>query len=341
MIVAVLSAATACQGGDSSPGATVTAGTVAAADYAVVTGVVQVGAIPDAQRLPESSVLGGPHFALWASEVATMARLDAEWLRGVRIGHDGDGPLLAGDGRELLLVRLSDIPALKGWQPAGTWHEVDAKVIVDGRARHLGNLTAGDAVLITAVPIHAPVTLMVTDEGKTQSIDLRTGRPGSGAVSAYTRPPSRGSIKYDVPVVPRPEYVGGFNVKVDVSATLRPFDGRRNGVWARSGRMWMDVSLKVTFWGNGTLGGELDVARSLLLHSGATALKVPPGTAPLTLEPASVTDFTVEHRFDVDVPDDLRVITISFKPTGKFTYDGKPLSYRVTGSSSATLKLSR
>jgi hypothetical protein len=331
-----------CSHGGASPGTSRSAGAgiVIPPNYVVVTPVVKMSPIRGAAGLPASSVLGGPNFAVYLSEVATVDHIDPEWVRQSRLATDLTVPWRAPPNHEFVLARLSDVPALGQWHPRSPWSEVTADVVIGGTPRRLAEPQSEGAVLIATVAKGAPVRLEITDQGRTQSIDVRTGAVGPDAVAEYTVPPPSGRVRYDVPVVPRPNYLPRVDVTVELSATVRPFDGRQGGAWAAPGRGWLLVSLKVTFFGYERIAGTLDLPASLRLQSGATALAVPAMKSSVGLAYASVTDYVSSSSFPVDVPVGLRTVAVSFEPKGSFTYDGAPLTYRVAGPTSATLTLS-
>jgi hypothetical protein len=333
---ALLATGSSCARGGSAPtSSTSAADSVAPADYAEVTPVVRMDPIPGATKLPATAVLGGPDFAVHLAETATVDHLDAEWLRRARLAADSAGPLRAAPGQELLLVRLSDIAALRDRRPAGVWNDVQASIVVAGKPRRLANPQAGDAVLVAAVPKDAPVQLTVIDQGRTQSIDLRTGAVGPGAIREYTLPPMKGAVEYDLLVRPSPFFPSATDL--ELSAILRPYDARSG--WAPPGRAWLTMSIKLRLSGPETIAGDLDRAASLRLRSSGKALRVPAGKAEVSQE--NLIEFAASDSFVTSVPAGLRSVTVSFIPKGRLTYDGRPLAYRAAGSTSATLNLAR
>jgi hypothetical protein len=339
MLVALLGAGSACERGGKTPtssasgsGSAAPAGSVAPAGYLKVT-ASRMRPIPGATTLPATAVLGGPDFAVYLSETATVDHLDADWLRAARLAEDTTGPLRAAEGQELLLVRLSDIPALRGSRPVGVWKDVQASVVVAGTPRRLADAQADEAVLVAAVPKGAPAQLTVSDQGRTQSVDLRTGAVGPGAIREYTLPPVKGGVDYYTAARPSPSFPG--STKVEVSATLRSYSS--SGGWAPRGRTWLTVAVEVTLSGPEKIAGELDLASSLRLRSGGKMLRVPAGKAEVAQQ--GLLEFVASGSVAIAVPANLRSVTVSCTPNGRLTYDGRPLTYRAVGSTSATLTL--
>jgi hypothetical protein len=337
MLVGLLGAASACERGGRTPTSSASesgpGGSVAPDGYVTVT-ASRMRPIPGATTLPETAVLGGPDFAVYVSETATVDQLDAEWLRAARVTKEATGPLRAAEGQELLLVRLSNIPALRDSQPVvGVWKDVQASVVVAGTPRRVATPRADESVLVAAVPKGAPAQLTVTDRGRTQSIDLRTGAVGPGAIREYTRPPVKGAVDFYSAAQPSPYFVS--STRVEVSASLRSYntvDG-----WAPAGRLWLTVAVEVTISGDGTTAGEVDLAASMRVRSGGKTLRVPAAKADLSRQ--GLLEFVGSGSFTTGVPAKLRKVTVSFVPKGKLTHDGRRLTFRAVGSTSGTLTL--
>jgi hypothetical protein len=61
------------------------------------------------------------------------------------------------------------------------------KLIVGGEARTLDSHSpSGRRTLLVVAPVGAPIQLVVTDQGRTQSLDLRTGKRGDAVAGFYT-----------------------------------------------------------------------------------------------------------------------------------------------------------
>jgi len=126
----------------------------------------------------------GPHFEMKLSWRATGPALTESGVPAAL------GPARAPDGEELLLVAMEYPHVQDGLDEAPT-----AELVVDGTATALERLTyvdndpefRGGVILMASVPIGRPVALRVTDAGRTQTLDVRTGDRGEDAIDLYYR----------------------------------------------------------------------------------------------------------------------------------------------------------
>lgn len=187
----------------------------------------------------------GPHFEMRLSWRATAPAM----TEGSVPAAPGLEPARAADGEELLLMAMAYPHVQDGLEEAPT-----AELVIDGAATALERLTyvdndpefRGGVILMASVPIGKPVALRVTDAGRTQTLDVRTGERGEDAIDLYYRDntqelstsrsvvagvttseghhPFELTVGYAPPAGSEPTTVG-----------LRPFWD----TWASDGRAWL------------------------------------------------------------------------------------------------------
>jgi hypothetical protein len=119
--------------------------------------------------------------------------------------------------------------------------KVSARIVIDGALRPLKDLPTGGLML--SVPTGHPVALQVTDDGRTQSLDLRTGERGQDAIAGYYRPHDLQVSAADYDATARVTYHG---TQLDVRAQLN-LSGLGGSVepwlpsrgWAPAGTAWL------------------------------------------------------------------------------------------------------
>ncbi|WIV59227.1 hypothetical protein [Amycolatopsis nalaikhensis] len=147
----------------------------------------------------------------------------------------------AADGQEFLRLSATN-PASSDGSAEG----VTAQVVRDGAAHpvRLAELETGG--LVVSVPKGHTATLQVTDEGRTQSLDLRTGRRGADAIPGYY---PKHALTWQ-----RNDYSGSGKTAVggcrQATTMLMTFGLGETAVepwgpglgWARPGRGWLPIS---------------------------------------------------------------------------------------------------
>ena len=264
--------------------------------------------VPGATGLDAGTAyLQGPHFHYAVQETVEATSFEPTHPDRLRLGDQPFVPIRAGTGLTLLVVRLhSPSPANAAGEQTAV---VTARVIVAGRVRDLGPLTQTvDKLLAISLTARAPVSLVISDSGRDQSIDLRTGNRRPDAVAGYypvSHDTTRLSDVIEVPGATR------FELTVTVRGTRYPYVAGQG--WAESGRAWLDITLSL-----GTTSDafrcDLDAARSLTVAVPAGQVPVPTGTlvatnAPGATEPSSVTVV-------LDVPEVPILVQVEFVTEG-------------------------
>ncbi|MFF7216498.1 serine/threonine-protein kinase [Streptomyces sp. NPDC008238] len=246
-------------------------------------------------NLPASvrdGTLIGPHFSLRVRGIALteeLSELGAAALRLYKARH-------AAEGQEFVVVTFAEVEDATPWRRGLTetsQKKVSLTVETGGRARlvstypsGLDNETVGPATLALSVPKGAPVTLRVTDEGRTPSMDRRTGERGGDAVAAYYRPlPKLRVTAEDYEAIAQVSLVNSRLVRMGVRfAETEAYVGPwvRPGGWARPGRWWLMLRWAEVYTGFATteqlrneydrsrmsLSGQVHYGKSFTLHSG-------------------------------------------------------------------------
>ncbi|WP_255955033.1 hypothetical protein [Streptomyces odontomachi] len=303
---------------------------------------------PGTRKYPGGSAeLVGPHYAIRFDEVATATSLDRDHafkFYDPDWNHPEDfATMKAAPGHRLLFlhgVEPRRKPALPEYAEANaTAEKVKATVRVgDGAGRAipggLGGLTgASGATLVMSVPTGAHPVLSVEDAGRTQSIDLITGKRDPDAPAGYY--PLRHGGDCNLRSTHQTNR-DAQQLEADCKGyTLQPYVP--DGGWAPKGKAWL--YLEGSLYGASTdvsgaaktFGADLDAGRSFSLTFkgttvtgrgfAATSGKPTGGTAAGTVDPGSL-----GVRFLV--PDAFRSGTLHFTPQGTFTYDGKRISWQ-------------
>ena len=158
-------------------------------------------AVPAARQLPAKAAIGGPDYAVRLVEVGTADHLEpavvtqfGKMQSATGVPRDATGGIAAGAGQEFLFVRLAAVPGVKS-EPSP---KAKARLRVGEQARPVEGMITPDSVIVALVPVGAPVTLVVADEGKDQSVDVRTGAVGPDVVAAYLKPRPYGTTEYQL-----------------------------------------------------------------------------------------------------------------------------------------------
>jgi hypothetical protein len=269
---------------------------------------------------PAQATLTGPHATFAFSAVATASALTAEQVRALGLRDPQAEPgMRPTDGYEFLVLRTAD----SGGQWAGQASPPRTAVTIRSGDRSwplTGIVSAGHTVVLS-VPKAAPTTLVLEDEGRAQTLDLRTGRRGADAIGLYY-PTRTADVDGDlgcwaqVSGVTVPSAMQGNLVSLTGStrrAGLYPFYGKHG--WARPGRAWLEVGLSP----GSTLG---DVV--LTVNAAASFTLTVPGGKPVA-PLAGTGDFKLTNTIGTspdpvalvfDVPDTFRSGTITFAPRG-------------------------
>lgn len=322
------------------PAAAVPSPVSVAADLAVFAGGGI--AVPSAKALPAKAAVGGPDYAVRLAEVGTADHLEpavvtqfGKMQSATGVPRDAAGPIAAGDGREFLFVRLAEVPGVKSDPDP----EPRARLRIGGQARPVDGVVAPGTVLVALVPVGAPVTLVVADRGRDQSVDVRTGAVGADAVGAYLRPRPYDTVTYTAvgQISGEPHQT---DVEITLSAALEPFDHRLNGAWAPAGHTWLRVWVELKFTAIGPLDGTIDLRQSLQLSAGGRSIAVEAADAKVVRDSVPVTGYTVSDEVRMDVAEgSVQALTVRFDPKGSLTRDGRPATLKLTGAGQQKLTL--
>lgn len=299
-------------------------------------------AVPSAKALPATAAIGGPDFAVRLAEVGSADHLEpavtAEFAKmqsatGVR--RDATGSIPAGDGKEFLFVRVAAVPGMKS-DPSP---EVKSRLRIGDKARPIEGMISPDSVLVALVPAGAPVTLVVADADKDQTVDVRTGAVGPGAVAAYLKPRPFAEVNYQlvgqISGEPQQTYVD-----LSVSAALEPYDHRRPGAWAPAGRTWLRIWVEMKVSSIGVLGGTVDLRQSLQLSAGGKAITAEASKADITRASVPIIDYTISDEVRIDVAEgSVQTLMLRFEPKGAITRDDKPATIKLVTSPQQKLTL--
>jgi hypothetical protein len=324
----------------SVPASAVPSSASVAEDLAVVAGGGI--AVPAAKQLPAKAAIGGPDYAVRLAEVGAADHLEpavvtqfGKMQSATGVPRDAAGAIAAGAGREFLFVRLTEVPGVKR-EPSP---KVKARLRIGDQARPVEGLVAPGTVVVALVPIGAPVTLVVADEGRDQSVDVRTGAVGPDAVAAYLKPRPFAETTYSVfgqlsgDAMPT-------KVDITVSAALEPYDHRLNGTWAPAGHTWLRVWVDVTVSCVCSVTGTIDLQQSLQLSAGGKAIAVEASTTKVEQETVPSTDFTIADEVRMDVVEgSVQTLTVRFEPKGTLTRNGKPTTLKLNSSPQQRLTL--
>ncbi|MFL6120063.1 hypothetical protein [Actinophytocola sp.] len=259
--------------------------------------------------------LTGPHFTVGFTslEITTTAGIDYR----------------AADGYELL--RLSPVLATTASAPT---EDVGAEVVVDGRAHRIdaGKVAAGG--LTVSVRKGHTATLRITDEGRTQSLDLRTGERGRDAIPGYY---PRVTLSW-----PDDDYheigkttSGGCRRQTNLTALFFPTESAVEPWtpelgWAKPGRGWLAISYSsivapITVPADPRNIADLAACTDLLNFTWDLARSVAVRTADGEAAPTRVEDVGGHGAFVFDVPLSTRTATLLVHPAGTYDAgDGRP-----------------
>lgn len=303
--------------------------------------------LDNVQNLPPTQArLVGANFAIAFDAVATAKVLTAEQQDMLGYGTSLDQqPLSAGAGHEFVVTHVADaLPSNGGGKAGNVPDGLAVRVGDDSRevASDFGNVLSPNSVFVVSVPVGAEVLLVITDGGHDQSINLRTGTPGSDAAGFAAI--AEGGTMLKLPLqVTEPgvrlddgTHNNAVDLSVDVHATLQ-VDAPGQPT-AAAGRAWLVVTVAATVSDEKVVGAQLDLAKSLTLRpSGGSALPVPaktlksePNNSAVPHNPRRVGDATLVF----DVPRGLTGLTVSLRLDGGLFAkdDGKPLRWRNVSS---------
>ncbi|MDR7276588.1 hypothetical protein [Catenuloplanes atrovinosus] len=259
-------------------------------------------------RPADAAGLVGGHALLHVQETGVVTRLDR--LTAQRWGLPEE--VRADDGDELVWASLS----LGGRQ----WRNADRDVewarltVLAGGVRTpitvplTGSADPAvytDAVLVS-VPAGAPVLVQLTDDGVTQSIDVRSGERIDDARGVYPRPVQEDGFRYAGNGT-----INGVPVRFQAFADGYSLEPWAPGLgWARDGRAWLAVKRFRVSGGTADVELTLDPARVIsVLGPDGTVHRA--GTDRI---PTSLSSGIIPHGVYVEVPADFRYGVLRFAP---------------------------
>jgi hypothetical protein len=266
----------------------------------------------------------GPGFTFRMTRVGTTTTFTAAQLQTLRSARTE--PLTAPAGVEYLVV------AGERFGLVGQSNGVEAVVF------HVGDRTvkrsAVGTLLIVDAPTGAPVTLEVTSAGRTQRLDLRTGR-GSQLVDGYYPVRSGNAlvqcaIRITEPGVKLTNSPGNqVAVELRLSATMVPW--LKDKGWAADGRRWLVVKPQVRLAAlDADLSATTDLAADLTVTGAGGRLPIA-GTAGTAGTGAAGGDNRAgtEHVFDVAA--DPAPLSVTFTFSGTTSWAGRPARHSSAG----------
>lgn len=293
-----------------------------------------------------TAALRGPHFAVGLSWVATGEAILPGSSLVIQSGLPPRRP--ATDGEEIMLLSF-DPEHVGGQWKLGDGAKPVAELVVGGTPRPLTKvpLPAADAtglsgpvvIVVASVPKGAPVQLRVTELGRTQTLDVRTGKRGEDAIAGYYRPTRQklnferdlpaGIVADGRPYQPELKLIdSAFSDLSEPTAMLAPWNPTDG--WAPDGRAWLVLPspiLSGEAFGGPTLELAIDEPTSFRVRlPDGTEIAERGGTQEVNLRTASLSKAPAPVLFDV--PADVT--------TGTYLIDLNPV--RITARySNATL----
>lgn len=336
LVVLSLGALTACGGGKpatsaSSPSAspTPTGPKTAPADYVAAVDQSDTTLMSSAVSDEHNFVIG-PKFMLetqYAGVVTEIPDTSAETL-GL------PGALKPAAGHEFVVTTFSSSTTYSqtvvagGELPGGSPSTVDPDeaVVVDGKVHELSTSVSG-GTLIVSVPTGHKAYLRLTQGGRSQSVDLRTGQRVSDSLTPYYpyQHMHRGKMAdhWDGTAFP----VGVRVAVTSVGGELSPFAPKAG--WAAKGKAWIYVDLRaVSVCSKNAPDCEVKVPRrdfALVLPDGRT-VRAKAGQASMTTAATSDVSYDPTNAsskgsgtFGFEVPAKTRKVTLSITFGGRVT----------------------
>jgi len=267
---------------------------------------------------PADAVIIGPEYVTAFDWTATVQRIDAD--DAIRMGLPG--AIAAPSGTELFLAHVAR-PLPRPVGKAGVLTPA-TQVVVGGQTRPSSVRFGRDGVLIVSVPTGAPVLLKMTDKGRTQTLDLRSGKRGSDANPLFY---TRYSMKdFDVWTNIQPPEPG----RIGMSGSLALLPWTEDHGWAPAGKAWLRFEGFLYQMLADTDGSvTLDMSRSITVTVGGKAY---PASAERRLLAANLTGTSTPEPLDIAVPVDFRTGTLRLNPKVicHDCHPGTPSSVRVT-----------
>jgi hypothetical protein len=302
----------------------------------------------DVTELSPPANLMGPNFSYTLGAVGVTRELPPGF------SHQFDlPPATAAEGHEIVLVEFGRLP--EGARPLVDNPGKPARIEVLGGPK-LGPAMFGqnypEGVYAFSVPTGGHPVLRVTDEGRVQSLDLRTGRRGADAVPGF-HPMRKGSHQFSSPGrtgwlyfrisgkgasgIPSSRRLAATHLtRLDVA--LSPWTEERG--WAPAGKAWLLVEPHVSSGQVKTVDPEVsfEMGPESFRATGPDGTTYPLRGEPVTSTPLSDAPILTAATA---VPASLASVTIRFapRPTGSTSKGKVTLTPYQGGSQSATVKI--
>jgi hypothetical protein len=268
--------------------------------------------------IPANAAIIGPEYATAFDWTATVPRIDAD--DAIRMGLAG--AIAAPSGAELFLAHVAR-PLPRPVGKAGVLTPA-TQVVVGGQARSSSVRFGRDSILIVSVPTGTPVLLKMSDKGRTQTLDLRSGKRGSDANPLFY---TRYAMKdFDVRTDIRPPDPG----RIGMSGSLALLPWTEEHGWAPAGTAWLHFEGFLYQMLADTDGPvTLDLSHSIAVTVGGKAY---PASAEKRLLADTLTFTSTPEPLDIAVPVGFRTGTLRLNPKVicHDCHPGTPSSVRVT-----------
>lgn len=268
------------------------------------------------RKLPDERGLTGPHFTLRITHTNVTSKLDEVAVSAL----DLDQPHAAAPDHQFVLAHFGTPESAKARWRSEQSATVSYSLAIDGRKVELPRAPVENHVLIASVPKGAPVYLEVTDEDRTQSVNLRDGSPGRDVIAAYN--PVRGrrlaaTHTFQGPVVTgRSSGIATIMTRLQ-DAALDPYHPDHG--WAPQGRAWLQIDVHaaanyVASPGAVFLGGEfvIDPAAAFTLTGEGITPTPASSKTKITVDSVTGTGLVI-----FDVPSAFRSGSIAVVPAGE------------------------
>jgi hypothetical protein len=277
---------------------------------------------------PNAASIRGPHYAAALAESVAVAELPPIVTTRMTDEHGSRAALRTNPGHELLLARFTKPPLSRtGNGAAGTY-----EVVVGDQRRPLAKPVADGTLLAVSVPAGAPVSLQISEDGRAQSIDLRTG--AAGRVEGFYPTFAGGADEMGSWITPAGSDMLPLAVSVDFELT--PWaDGSG---WAPPGKVWLWYEVTATLLGDG-ISCAVDMGRTLsfsgtgLQAGGAGTFKVDSYVANLGSQQLPT------QTGAVAAPAALRSVSVGWSLHATCTRDGAPVKFSIRSNAGGTANL--
>lgn len=326
--------------GESKPEASTSQPDVAEADKSFILGGAGGRDRPPLTGLT-GSLLAGPHLTLVASRMEFSDTLTAQLRRGVDVDPSGKA-LRAAEGQEWLVLALDAGARFTPTDTSRATAELTAGRTVINVSKQLGGYLASGGytynriTLVVAVAKDAPITLTITDAGKTATLNVRTMKRSTDADTKAMTAVARKAVPRisTKKLTWRAGWTDGQNVDViEASFGFTPAGvvvGPWAGSWAKRGRQWIRLQVKINYKAKNFSQITLKPSRITLTAPGGKTYRVRGKS--INLLTAGVSSYVNPIYFLFEVPVGFTKGTLKIE---------MPTSYKVTyrDKTTATLPL--